>query len=82
MPSAPFRRNGLRQSSGGNSIWITVLSRRGRYREVAENLQVKEVVVGQGERRRRYVVCFNPREAERQRNHRTQVLTELEAVLG
>ena len=50
----------------------------GRYREVAENLQVKEVVVGEGERRRRYAVCFNPREAERQRNHRAQVLPELE----
>ena len=33
------------------------------------------------ERRRRYVVCFNPREAERQHNHRAQVLTELEAEL-
>ena len=36
------------------------VSRRGRYRVVAENLQVKEVVVGDGERRRRYAVCFNP----------------------
>ena len=58
-----------------------VASRRGRYRKVAENLQVKEVVVGEGERHRRYVVCFNPREAERQRNHRPHVLTELEAEL-
>ena len=37
--------------------------------------------VGEGERRRRYVVCYNPQEAARQRNHREQVLKELEAEL-
>ena len=66
----------------GGELDTKVVSRRGRYREAAENLQVKEVVVGEGERRRRYVVCFNPREAERQRRHRTEVLTELEAELA
>jgi len=66
----------------GGEVDKEVLSRRGRYREVAENLQVKEAMVGEGERRRRYVVCFNPREAERQRKHRAQVLTELEAKLA
>ena len=66
----------------GGEVDTEVLSRRGRYREVAENLQVKEVVVGAGERRRRYVVCFNPREAERQRRHRTEVLAELGAELA
>ncbi len=64
----------------GGEVDTEVVSRRGRYREVAENLQVKEVVVGEGERRRRYVVCFNPREAERQYTHRAQVLTELATV--
>ena len=59
-----------------------VIGRRGRYREVAENLHVKEVVVGEGERRRRYAVCFNPREAERQRRHRAKVLADLEAELA
>ena len=58
------------------------LGRRGRYREVADNLHVKEVVIGEGERRRRYAVCFNPREAERQRRHRAEVLAELEAELA
>ena len=58
-----------------------VITRPGRYQEVAENLQVKEVVVGDGERRRRYVVCYNPREAERQARHREAVLTELAAEI-
>jgi transposase len=59
-----------------------VLTRPGRYREVADNLQVKEVWVGEGGRRKRYVLCLNPGEAERQRQHRMQVLAELEAELA
>lgn len=45
----------------GDEITQAVLSRPGRYQSVAENLQVKEVIVGEGERRRRYVLCHNPR---------------------
>jgi hypothetical protein len=63
-------------------IEAEVLTRPGRYKPVADNLQVKEVVVGEGERRRRYVLCLNPEEAERQRLHREQVLVELRAELG
>lgn len=59
-----------------------VLSRPGRYKVVADNLQAKEVQVGKGEMRRRYIVCYNPREAERQAAHRTQVLAELEDKLA
>src|SRR5271157_4645485 len=63
-------------------IELEVLTRPGRYKPVADNLQVKEVVVGEGERRRRYVLCLNPEEAERQRLHREQVLSELTAELN
>lgn len=59
-----------------------VLGRAGRYKTVASNLRVKEVMVGDGERRRRYVVCHNPEEEARQRKHRERVLTELEAELA
>ena len=62
-------------------VEVEVLSRPGRYRQVADNLQVKEVWVGDGERRKRYVLCFNPQEAERQRQHRQQVLMEMDAEL-
>ena len=58
-----------------------VLTRPGRYRKVADNLAVKEVWVGDGERRKRYVLCFNPAEAEQQRARRAQVLAELTAEL-
>jgi DDE family transposase len=63
-------------------IETEVLSRPGRYKPVADNLQVKEVVVGDGERRKRYVLCLNPEEAERERAHREQVLQELCAELN
>ena len=62
-------------------IAAEVLTRPGRYKPVADNLQIKEIVVGEGERRRRYVLCLNPEEAERQRRHREQVLIELAAEL-
>ncbi len=64
-----------------SAVEAEVLTRPGRYKPVADNLLVKEVVVGDGERRRRYVLCLNPQEAERQRRHREQVLDELAAEL-
>ena len=66
----------------GDEVTNEVLSRPGRFRTVAENLRVKEVVVGDGERRRRYVVCHNPEEEKRQRLHREVVIKELEAELA
>jgi len=59
-----------------------VLARAGRFKVITENLHAKEVMVGDGELRRRYIVCYNPREAERQRKHREQVVKELEQELG
>ena len=66
----------------GDEVTTEVLQRPGRFQKVSENLRVKEVVVGEGERRRRYVVCHNPQEEKRQRTHRRQVLRELEAELA
>lgn len=66
----------------GKEVAEQVLGRAGRYQEVADNLRVKEVVVGDGERRRRYVVCHNPEEEKRQRKHRDHVVAELEAELS
>jgi hypothetical protein len=65
----------------GGEVAKELISRPGRYQKVADNLEVKEVTVGDGERRRRYVVCYNPEEAARQKKHREQVLKELEAEL-
>jgi Transposase DDE domain len=62
-------------------IELDVLTRPGRYKQVADNLQVKEVWVGDGERRKRYVLCLNTQEAERERARRTQLLRQLDAEL-
>jgi Transposase DDE domain len=66
----------------GDEVATEVVARPGRFQTVSETLRVKEVVVGAGERRRRYVVCYNPQEEKRQRAHRRQVLYELEAELA
>jgi hypothetical protein len=66
----------------GDEVTEAVLARPGRYRALADHLRVKEVVIGDGERRRRYIVCHNPQEAERERLHRTALLTEIEAELA
>jgi hypothetical protein len=51
-----------------------VLTRPGRYKQIADNLEVKGVWVDEGERRKRYVLCLNPQEAERERARRAQLL--------
>jgi hypothetical protein len=58
-----------------------VLKRPGRYAEIAPNLRAKEVIVGQGERRRRYILCLNVEEAERERRHREEILDLLQLEL-
>lgn len=47
-----------------------VLSRAGRYHKVGDNLEVKEVWV----KGRRYVVCYNPEEEERDRKRREEII--------
>lgn len=66
----------------GDEVTTDVLARAGRYQEVRDNLRVKEVIVGDGERRARYVVCHNPDEANRQRKHRERLVAELEVELA
>lgn len=58
-----------------------VLSKKGRYTVVKDNLRAKEVIVGDGVRRKRYILCHNPKEAKRQRKHREEVVALLEREL-
>jgi hypothetical protein len=57
------------------------LARPGRYAKLAEGLEVKEVWVGAGETRRRFVVCRNLEEAGRDRARRERALARLEQEL-
>lgn len=65
----------------GDEVTTDVLARPGRYHEVDEHLRVKEVFVGDGERRRRYVIAHNPAEEKRQYAHREKLLAQLETEL-
>jgi len=65
----------------GDEVSTQVLARPGRYKQVRDNLRVKEVVLGDGERRQRYVVCHNPTEETRQREHRAKLIADLAAEL-
>ena len=56
---------------------LAALARPGRYRSIRDNLEVKEVWVGAGERRRRFVVCRNPQEAKRDAARRAKALTRI-----
>jgi hypothetical protein len=58
-----------------------VLSRPGRYAEIAPKLRAKEVILGEGERRRRYILCLNVAEAEREKRHREAILDLLQLEL-
>jgi Transposase DDE domain len=55
-----------------------VLARAGRYRPVADNLEVKEVEIDG----RRYIVCRNPLEAKKDAAARARIIAKLEATLA
>ena len=65
----------------GNKDSEKALSRGGRYKPVKDNLQVKEVVLGSGATRRRYVIMHNPEEAERDKATRQSILDRVQAEL-
>jgi transposase len=58
------------------------LSRPGRYRQVKDNLRVKEVHVGDGDAAQRFIVCHNPAEAERDQARREQRIRRIETKLA
>ena len=68
----------LRQGSDN----AAALARPGRYQQVADNLQVKQVFLGDGVGRRRFVVCRNLAEADRDRLRRERALARLDDELA
>jgi hypothetical protein len=63
----------------GSAEADAALSRQGRYQDVAENLQVKEVRISDAER---FVICYNPDAAQRDAKVRARMLTHLEEMLA
>jgi Transposase DDE domain len=62
---------------GDSDEAAAALARQGRYRTVAGNLRVKDVVVDDGVMRDRFVVCHNPDQATRDATVRDQLLARL-----
>lgn len=58
-----------------------VLARGGRYQKVRDNLQVKEILVGTGERRRRFILVYNPEQAKKDKLTREKTLKRIEGEL-
>jgi transposase len=64
----------------GSPDALEALSRQGRYQQVRDNLRVKEVRLHSGDTKR-WIVCHNPAEAERDKATRDAAVTRLEAEL-
>jgi hypothetical protein len=70
-----------------NSEAAAALTRPGRYRPVAGNLRVKEVLVGpgggstDGVRAERFVICHNPEAAERDSTVRQRLIAHLQGLI-
>jgi hypothetical protein len=58
------------------------LSRAGRYSRVAENLEIKEVVIDDGTMRDRFVICRNLQAAQRDAARRAEQVAELEQAIA
>jgi Transposase DDE domain len=56
------------------------LSRQGRYKEVRDNLQVKEVRLGD-DNHDRFIICYNPDQAERDAAIRARLVAQLEEII-
>ena len=63
----------------GSAEVKAALSRQGRYATVKDNMQVKEVSIGTDDR---FVLCFNPAQAERDQVVRAKLVAQLEEVIA
>jgi len=71
---------GEKMTSGKPTV-EAALAHPGRFKTIRDNLEVKEVVIGDGEARTRYVLVRNPEEAKRDAVRREEHLERLRAEL-
>jgi hypothetical protein len=82
-----LRRGGAHYIAGermraGKKTVEQALARAGRFRQVRDNLEVKEIVVGEGERRTRYVLVRNPAQVARDREERERTIDRIGAAIA
>jgi transposase len=63
----------------GSAEATAALSRQGRYQQVADNLRVKEVRIGEADR---FVICYNPEQADRDAAVRIRLLAQLQELIA
>jgi hypothetical protein len=63
----------------GSAEATAALSRQGRYQQVADNLRVKEVKISEHER---FVICYNPEQADRDAGVRERLLAQLQETIA
>jgi hypothetical protein len=63
----------------GSAEATAALARQGRYQVVADNLRVKEVRISDAER---FVVCYNPEQADRDAAVRDRLLAQLQETIA
>jgi transposase len=69
----------LRDAQGN---YKEAISCRGRYHKVKDNIKVKEVIIGKGERRRRFVLVYNSEQSKKDRAIRERTLKRIEESLN
>jgi len=57
------------------------LNRGGRFKVIKENLHIKEVYAGEGSGRRRFIIAYNPEQAEHDKHVREKNLKRIDAEL-
>jgi transposase len=74
----------LGEKLSGTHLNEKALAQPGRFKVIHDRLHIKEVHVGEGTARQRYVIAYNPKQAELDRINREKILErlscELEAV--
>jgi transposase len=63
----------------GSAEATAALSRQGRYQQVADNLRVKEVRISDADR---FVICYNPEQADRDAAVRQRLVAQLEETIA
>ncbi len=66
----------------GPNVNEEALNRGGRFKKVNDNLHIKEVFVGEGSGRRRFVIAYNPEQAEHDKHVMARNLERIETELA
>lgn len=73
---------GEKLREGNKGLPVEAMRRPGRYRAIDGGLEIKDVIVGTGASRQRFIVVRNPEEVKRDRTQRAEIIAEVERRLA